>query len=64
MLMQSFMQARAHQQCRAQHQRDKSAHAVPAVVMPEHPAESPGNAGTEIVTEPVSYTHLTLPTIA
>lgn len=41
MLMQSFMQARAHQQCRAQHQRDKSAHAVPAVVMPEHPPSVP-----------------------
>lgn len=53
MLMQSFMQARAHQQRSAQHQRDKSAHAVPAVVVPEHPAERTGYAGTKIVTEQI-----------
>lgn len=47
------MQARAHQQRRAQHQRDKPAHAVPAVVMPEHAAEGPGDAGAQVIAEQI-----------
>ena len=57
--MQTFMQTGANQQRGAQHQRNKPTHAVPAVVMPEHAAERPGNTGTEIVAKQIKRRRLT-----
>jgi hypothetical protein len=52
-LFQTPVKATPHQQRHTQHQRNKSAHAVPAVVMPEHTAERPGDTGSQIIAEQV-----------
>lgn len=52
-LFQTAVKAPAHQQRPTQHHRNKPAHAVPAVLMPEHAAERPGDAGAQIVAEKI-----------
>ena len=52
-LSQAAVQVSAHQQRGAEHHGDKTAHAVPAVVMPEYPAERTGDAGAKVVAEQI-----------
>ena len=51
--MQTMVQTCADQQRQHQHQGDKSAHAVPAVAVPEYAAERTGNTGSQIIAEQI-----------
>ena len=53
------MQRIAGQQRADQQQGNKSPHAIPAVFMPEHAAERPGKARTEIVAKEIQRRRLT-----
>ena len=46
-----MMQTRPDQQSNDQHQSNKCADAVPAIVMPENTTQRPGNTRPQIVTE-------------
>ncbi len=48
-----MMQTRPDQQSNDQHQSNKCADAVPAIVMPENTTQRPGNTRPQIVTEQI-----------
>lgn len=48
-----MVQTRTDQQRQHQHQGDKSAHAVPAIAVPEHTAQRTGNTGSQIIAEQI-----------